>query len=119
RSGPETLRPEFTTLVRETRMSGFVPAIAAMRGRLADPLFDVVAVSLTQNDRLGGRNVSQVLDRLALATRAQLRVQDELRAVQARNVLSARIIAAVPLFVLAGIRQINPAYLSLFDDWSG
>jgi tight adherence protein B len=119
RSGPETLRPEFASLVRESRLVGFEPAVAAMRDRLADPLFDVVAVSLVLNDRLGGRNVSQVLDRLAAATRAQLRVQDELRALQARNVLSARIIAAVPLFVLVGIRQVNPGYLALFDDWSG
>ena len=86
-----------------------------MRDRLADPVFDIVAASLILNDRLGGRNVSQVLDRLAHATRAQLRVQDELRALQARNVLSARIVAAVPLVVLVAIRQVDPAYLRVFD----
>jgi tight adherence protein B len=119
RSGPEALRPEFGTLVREARLVGFAPALTAMRERLADPLFDVIAVSLLLNDRLGGRNVGQVLDRLAAAMRAQLRVQDELRAYQARNVLSARIIAAVPLAVLIGIRQVNPDYLALFDEWLG
>ncbi|MGD9891044.1 MAG: type II secretion system F family protein [Dehalococcoidia bacterium] len=119
RSGPETLRPEFATLVREMRLSGFEPAIGAMRDRLADPVFDVVAASLVLNDRLGGRNVSQVLDRLAHATRAELRVQHELRAYQARNVLSARIVAAMPLMVLVAIRQINPGYLAPFNDWAG
>jgi tight adherence protein B len=87
----------------------------AMRERLADPVFDVVAASLVLNDRLGGRNVSQVLDRLAQATRAELRVEQELRAYQAKNVLSAQIVAAVPLFVLMAIRAINPGYLALFD----
>ena len=53
-----------------------------------------------------------MLDRLAHATREQLRVQEELRAYQARDVLSARIVAAVPLVVLVVIRQINPAYLA-------
>ena len=119
RSGPDTLRPEFTRLVREMRLIGFEPAILGLRDRLADPVFDVVAASLLLNDRLGGRNVSQVLDRLAHATRAQLRIEQELRAYQARNVLSARIVAAVPLVVLVAIRQVNPGYLALFDTWAG
>jgi len=119
RSGPETLRPEFARLVREIRLLGFEPALSAMRERLADPVFDVVAATLLLNDRLGGRNVSQVLDRLAQATRAELRVQQELRAYQARNVLSARVVAAIPLVVLAAIRQVNPGYLAIFDDWWG
>ena len=119
RSGPEALRPEFVILVREMRLVGFEPSVAAMRERLADPVFDVLAATLMLNDRLGGRNVSQVLDRLAHATRAELRVQQELRAFQARNVLSARIVAAVPLVVLIVLRQVNPGYLAIFDDWSG
>jgi tight adherence protein B len=119
RGGPSVLRPELTTLVRETRLMGFEAAIGAMQDRLVDPVFDVVAASLVLNDRLGGRNVSQVLDRLAHATRAQLRIHDELRALQARNVLSARIVAAMPLIVLIAIRQLNPGYLSIFNEWSG
>jgi tight adherence protein B len=119
RGGPAVLRPELTTLVREMRLMGFESAIGAMQERIADPVFDVVAASLLLNDRLGGRNVSQVLDRLAHATRAQLRIHDELRALQARNVLSARIVAAVPIVVLVAIRQLNPTYLSIFNDWSG
>ena len=119
RSGPEALRPEFVILVREMSLAGFEPSVAAMRERLADPVFDVLAATLLLNDRLGGRNVSQVLDRLAHATRAELRVQQELRAFQARNILSARIVAAVPLVVLIVLRQVNPGYLAIFDDWSG
>jgi tight adherence protein B len=119
RSGPEILRPEFGRLVREMRLVGFEPALTGMRERLADPVFDVVAASLLLNDRLGGRNVSGVLDRLAHATRAQLQIQQELRAYQARNVLSARIVAAVPLIVLIAIRKVNPEYLGIFNDWWG
>jgi tight adherence protein B len=114
-SGPETLRPEFVRLGREIRLLGFEPAMTAMRERLADPVYDVVAASLLLNDRLGGRNVSQVLDRLAQATRAELRVQQEIQAYQAKNILSAQIVAAVPLVVLIAIRAVNPSYLSLFD----
>lgn len=115
RSGPEVLRPEFTTLAREMRLLGFEEALAGMRERLADPVFDVVASSLLINDRLGGRNLSQVLDRLAHATQSQLRIQEEIRAYQAKNVLSARIVALVPVVVLVGIRSVNPLYLAVFD----
>jgi tight adherence protein B len=119
RNGPEPLRGEFGTLVREARLIGFEPSLNAMRERLADPVFDVVAAALVLNDRVGGRNVTQVLDRLAQATRAQQRIQEELRAHQSRNVLSARIVAAVPLLVLIGIRAISPEYLDLFNSWWG
>jgi tight adherence protein B len=115
RTGPEVLRPEFVRLVREMRLVGFERALTEMRDRQADPLFDIVCAALLLNDRLGGRNVSHVLDRLAHTTREQLRVQEELRAHQARHVLSARIVAAVPLVVLVLIRQLNPRYLALFD----
>lgn len=119
RTGPEALRPEFATLSREMRLLGFDGALASMRDRLADPVFDMVAAALAINDRLGGRQVSHVLDRLAEATRAQLRVQEELRAQQGRTVLSARIVAAAPLLALVGLRATNPRYLAVFDSVGG
>jgi tight adherence protein B len=119
RTGPEALRSEFAALGREARLLGFDGALAAMRDRLADPLFDVIAAALAVNDRLGGRQVTQVLDRLAEATRAQLRIQHEVRAQQGRTVLSARIVAAAPLVALVGLRASNPRYLSIFDSVAG
>jgi tight adherence protein B len=119
RTGPEALRSEFTLLSREARLLGFDGALAAMRDRLADPLFDVIAAALAINDRLGGRQVTHVLDRLAEAARAQLRIQHEIRAQQGRTVLSARIVAAAPLVALIGLRATNPRYLSIFDSVAG
>jgi tight adherence protein B len=119
RTGPEALRGEFSSLTRDARLLGFDTALAAMRDRLADPVFDVVACALAINDRLGGRLVSQVLDRLADATRAQLRIEHEVRAHQGRTVLSARIVAAAPLVALIGLRASNPRYLAIFDSLWG
>lgn len=119
RTGPEALRAEFATLSRQARLEGFQAAMTQTRDRLADPLFDVVATSLLLNDRVGGRNVTQVLDRLAQSTRAELRVQEEIRAYQAKSVLSARVIAALPLVVLVIIRKINPAYLDVYGTPEG
>lgn len=114
-TGPEALRPEFGSLAREMRLMGFEPALAAMRERLADPAFDVVAATLLLNERVGGRNVSQVLDRLAQAVRGELRVQQEVRAYQVQTVVAARFVAAVPLLLLVAIRQMDPSYLSIFN----
>jgi tight adherence protein B len=119
RTGPVALRSEFARLTRDARLVGFDAALAAMRDRLADPVFDVVASALVINDRLGGRQVSQLLDQLAEATRAQLRIQHEVRAQQGRTVLSARIVAAAPLVALVGLRATNPRYLSVFDSGWG
>jgi tight adherence protein B len=119
RSGPRILRPEFAALERDTRVLGFDVALRGMRDRLADPVFDVVATALDINDRLGGRQVSQVLDRLAEASRAQLRIRQEARAQQARTVLSARIVALAPVVALVALRLTNPRYLSIFDSLWG
>jgi tight adherence protein B len=119
RTGPEVLRAEFATLSRDARLLGFEESLVAMRERLADPVFDIVACALSINDRLGGRLVSQVLDRLADSTRAQLRIEQEVRAHQARTVLSARIVAAAPLVALIGLRATNPRYLGIFDSVVG
>ncbi|HEV7661946.1 MAG TPA: type II secretion system F family protein [Chloroflexota bacterium] len=119
RSGPEALRADFSALTRDTRLLGFPDGLTALRDRLADPVFDVVASALLINDRLGGRQVSQVLDGLADATRAQLRIQHEMRAQQGRTVLSARIVAAAPLVALVGLRATNPRYLGVFDSVGG
>jgi len=119
RTGPPALRAEAAILVREMRLLGFEPAMLRMRERVADPVFDIVASSLTLNDRLGGHHVSHVLDRLAHATREQLRIQHELRAVQSKNILAARIIAAVPFVVLLAIRKVDPSYLTVFNDVTG
>jgi len=118
-TGPEALRPEFDALVTQARLGGLRPALLAMQARLADPLFDTVCAALVLSDELGGRNVSQLLDRLVEATRGQLRLQEELRAQQARNVLSARIVAAIPLVLLAAIRTLNPRYVAVFDTLLG
>jgi len=119
RTGPEVLRAEFGALTRDARLLGFEAALVGMRDRLADPVFDVVACALSINDRLGGRLVSQVLERLADSTRAQLHIEQEVRAHQARTVLSARIVAAAPLVALVGLRATNPRYLDIFNSVLG
>ena len=115
RSGPEPLRPALSELVRDFRLSGLEEAVRRTQERLADPVFDTVAAALVMSHRVGGRNLTTVLEGLGRSVRQAVQVQREVRAEQAKNVLSARIIAAMPVVLILAIRGINPGYLDVFS----
>jgi tight adherence protein B len=119
RNGPGALRPALTDLVRGLRVSGFEEAVTRTRERLADPVFDMMAAALLMSHRVGGRNLSTVLEALSRSVRQTIQVEQELRAHQAKNVLSARIIAALPLLLILVIRGLNPGYLDVFSSATG
>ena len=113
-TGPVLLRPEFATLTREARYLGFARALEGLRQRLENPLLETTIHTLQINDRLGGRQVSTVLDGLAQAMRAQGRVRAEMRAAQAKQVLAARIVALIPFVVLLVLRTAASGYAAFF-----
>ena len=115
RNGPEVLRPALSDLSRDLRLSGFEEAVRRAQERLADAVFDTVAAALVTSHRVGGRNLSTVLDGLGRSVRQAVQVQREVRAQQAKNVLSARIVAAMPLVLIFAVRGINPSYLDVFS----
>ncbi len=117
--GPEMLRPELVRLIRRIPFDGFAPAIEEMRERLAHPLADMLCKTLVFGDRLGPDQVTEVLEQLARSTRARMRVHEEIRAYQSKNVLSARIIALLPLVLLLLIKRVNAEYLSFYDTFGG
>jgi tight adherence protein B len=119
RFGPEPLRPAFGELTRDLRLVGFEDALQRARRRLATPVFDTVAAALLLAHRLGGRNLGPVLESLSRAVRGTARAEQEVRAQQARNVLSARIVAVLPLALIAAIRGLNPGYLDPFATPTG
>ena len=119
RSGPVALRPALTELARDMRLSGFEEAVQRTQDRLADPICDTVAAALLMSHRVGGRNLSTVLEGLSRSVRQAVQVEREVRAEQAKNVLSARIIAALPIFLILVIRGMNPAYLDVFSTPTG
>jgi tight adherence protein B len=114
-TGPEVLRPELGALVRHMRSDRFDRALVAMRERLADPMVDLFVAALLASEETGARNLSDVLDRLTQAMRGELRAQQEIQAYQAKTVMSARIIAAAPLLLMVGIRQLWPRYFEAFS----
>ncbi len=118
-SAPAKIRGDLRRLVAEARVSGLQDAARAFADRVADPSADLLASALGTAERLGSRNLSEVLDALAEATTAHAAAIREARARQTRNRVSARIVAAVPVLMLLAIRQANPAYLAPFETASG
>ena len=119
RTGPEPLRPELTRLVLDLRLKGLVAALQDLRDRLADPLADQLVAALVLNDRVGGRQVGSVLERLAESTRASLAVLQEAKARQSQAVLSSRVVALVPAIALVGLRTIAPTFMAVYDEPPG
>ena len=101
------------------RLGGFEDGIRRIREQVAEPVFDTVAAALVMSHRVGGRNLGAVLDSLSRSVRQSVQVERELRAHQAKNVLSARIIAALPLVLILAVRSLNPGYLEVFSSPAG
>lgn len=119
RTGPLALRPALSEMERDIRLAGFEEAVERARGHLAEPLFDTLAVSLLTSYRIGGRNLAAVLDGISASVRGSVQVRREVRSQQAQNVLSARVIAALPVVLVLVIRATNPNYLTAFSQPAG
>lgn len=118
-NAPRAIRSDLRRLVSQARVSGIPGAAEAFAERMADPSADLLASALSTSERLGSRNLSDVLDALGEATSAQAVAVREARARQTRNRMSARIVATVPLLLLLAIRRANPAYLAPFAEATG
>lgn len=118
-TAPPRIRTDVRRLVSEARVADLPRAAGAFAERVSDPSADLLASALGTSERLGSRNLSEVLDALAEATSAQAAAVREARARQTRNRISARIVAAVPIVLLLAIRQANPAYLAPFTSALG
>jgi tight adherence protein B len=113
-NAPRVLRADLRRFVSDAGVGGMPEAARSFARRVRDPSANLLASSLATADRLGSRNLSDVLDALAEAATAQAATVREARARQTRNRMSARIVAAVPILLLLAIRRVNPSYLAPF-----
>ena len=80
-----------------------------LRDRLADSTWDLVTAGLLLHDEVGSRRFGSCLDHLARWQRADLALRDRLVAARARIVLTARIMAVLPVILLVLVRWWSPA----------
>ncbi|MDP9235457.1 MAG: hypothetical protein M3P01_13040 [Actinomycetota bacterium] len=117
--GPPLLRDDITMLAADAGRMGLGVAATRFAERLRDPGADLLAATLAFNDRVGGRQVAEVLDAMADELSAEARTVRELRAGQARQRTSARVVALAPVALLMVLRQVNPGYLEAYRAVTG
>ncbi len=117
-SGPMELRSDLSRIVVGMRETSLELALAEADARLQQPLFSLIATTLTVGGRSGGQ-ITPLLDELSRAAHQIQAAQDQLRAEQAQGRLGALVIALMPLALIGVLRVVNPAYLSPYDSWVG
>lgn len=117
--GPLLLREQLSILAADAGRVGMSAAATRFAERIQDPSADLLAATLAFNERVGGGKLAEVLDAIAEELAAEAQTVRELRARQARQRTSARIVALAPVALLLMLRQVNPGYLEAYDSPSG
>lgn len=112
--GPQRLRKEFRTIYEDASLYGLEEALRLAQSRLADPQFDLVALALITADRAGSR-VGGVLDNLSRTIRANLSITRQVQAEQVKQILSARLVALLPLGIITLLKITGSDYTAAFD----
>lgn len=112
-SGPFEARRIFAEIVEardRSAGSGLEQAVDRVRGKLADPLFDDLALSLTLHWRQGGRLVPAI-EALVSDWEQTLRLQKEAKAMRAGVEASVLLLALLPFVFLVTLQLLAPALL--------
>lgn len=98
--GPEALREPFARFPTHASTVGVVPALEAVRERLADPTSDrVIEVLILAHER-GGAIVADIMRDLAENTQEDLQLQEEIETSQLEQKINGRAVFVLPWSVL-------------------
>ncbi len=117
-SGPAELRPELERVVARLQQVSLEQALVEADARMRQPLFTLIATTLSVGGRSGGR-IAPLLDELARAAHQIQAAEDQVRAEQAQGRLGALVIALMPLLLIVVLRVVNPAYLGPYHSLGG
>lgn len=119
-SGPKPLRTTFRVLAEDLRISGSeAEAFARARQAVGHRAFSMLCIAVLMSYRVGGRNLSTILDGVAQSTRDDAASRRQVRALHAEHVMSARVIMALPVVLILTVRATNPDYLGPFATPAG
>ena len=98
--GPAPIRVAFARFPMLSRALGPVPALEVMKEELAHPTSDRVIEVLILAQRRGGQVLLTILEELIEATTGDLNTQEEIKTNALEGKINARIVFALPWFVL-------------------
>ena len=117
--GSAELRPAFGAFAEDYRATGrFVPALDALKERMADPVGDRVVEALRITREVGGSDLGRLLRTLSAFLREDARTRSELEARQSWTVNAARLAVAAPWGVLA-LLATRPEAVAAYDRPAG
>jgi tight adherence protein B len=99
-AGPLPIRVAFARFPRLARALGPVPALEVIKEELANPTSDRVIEVLILAQRRGGQVLLSILEGLVEATTDDLNTQEEIKTNALEGKINARIVFALPWFVL-------------------
>jgi Flp pilus assembly protein TadB len=110
-NGPDALQHPFRQFEAELppHTDSFETAALRLRERLADSTWDLLTAGLLLHDEVGSTRFGSCLDHLARWQRSDLALRDRLVAARARIVLTARVMAGLPVILLFLVRWWSPA----------
>jgi tight adherence protein B len=109
----DPLGTEFRTTLEEINFGVSVAdALKNLIGRVDCPDLRFFVVSSIIQRETGG-NMADIMDSIARIQRHRFSFNEKVRVLSAEARLSAKILIALPLLIMAGIRVMNPDYLSL------
>jgi tight adherence protein B len=107
---------EFARVINETRVGReVVHSLDETARRMKSEDFAWVTQAIAINREVGG-NLAEVLDGVGHTIRERNQIRRQVKALSAEGRLSALVLIALPLGVLAFLSVTNPAYLAKFTD---
>ena len=119
RVAPLAIRPEVQDLAVALRHEPLTVALRRFAARLDNPAGDQVAVALILAAERHGARLSDVLSRVAAASRAEVALRLRIEAQRARTYSQARLISGVIVGVVLTYVALNRAYLAPFGTPAG
>jgi tight adherence protein B len=109
---PAPLGPEFTRFYEEQRLGVDVrSALLALQSRV-DSMDLKMFVTAVLVQRESGGNLGEVLANISDIMRERFALEGELETLTAESRLSARVLAALPVFVFIGMFALNPQFMT-------
>lgn len=119
KTGPDALREAFARYPTLVRVFGVRPALESIRDDLADPTTDRVVEVLILAYERGGPFITEILQELAEATNQDVRTLEEIRTNSLEQRINARIVFAVPWFVLLLMTSRQGLYRDFYQSSAG
>ncbi len=113
-NGPQALQRQFRQFAAELppHTDSFETAAVRLRERLADSTWDLVTAGLLVHEEVGSGRFGSCLDHLAMWQRSDLALRDRLVAARSRIVLTAKVMAILPVILLLLVRWWSPTATS-------